>query len=163
MALIFNCLFHKIILNGCAAKPLSTLSWDYSSLKPALLMYVSTTNVAVLIWGGRWRDLMAETYSHALFSSADRTFAVQSSVCASVPMLLVILRILHPSDLYTRSRRTRTWWKISTGSGSLMRKDGDGIIQKTCTLCFKILKYIMMLRFLLLSHYILLPSSQTSL
>lgn len=48
-SLISNCLFLRIIPNGCAAKPLSTLSRDYSGLKPAVLMYVSPATGAILI------------------------------------------------------------------------------------------------------------------
>lgn len=59
--LISNCLFLRIIPNGCAAKPLSTLSRDYSSFKRAVLMYVSPATGAILIWGRRLRDLSVNT------------------------------------------------------------------------------------------------------
>lgn len=59
--LISNCLFLRIIPNGCAAKPLSTLSWDYSGLKPAVLVDVSPATGAILIWGRRLKDLSVRT------------------------------------------------------------------------------------------------------
>lgn len=92
--LISNCLFLRIIPNGCAAKPLSTLSWDYGSLRAAVLMYVSPATGAILIWGGDWgiyQYIRNDTeIQQRTFSSPTRQFAVQSSVCASVPVPLVI-------------------------------------------------------------------------
>lgn len=106
--LISNCLFLRIIPNGCAAKPLSTLHQDYSMLKLTVLMYVPSN------WcnfdlrkeiEGFIGDVMTEKYNGALFPSPVCRPIVRLRKCASASCNPVYL---HPPALSTRPRRTRT-------------------------------------------------------
>lgn len=105
--LISNCLFLRIILNGCAAKP--PLHFE-----PGLRQFevqsprvcVSPATGAILIWRRRLRDLSVHTWRHRsaaahFFPAQARRFAVQAIVCASVPSASCNPVYLHPRALCT--------------------------------------------------------------
>lgn len=136
--LISNCLFLRIILNGCAAKPLSTLSWDYSSFE------ASGSHVCV---PSNWCnfDLRKEIegFISTYVMTAVHFFLSGGAVCCPIVSLCKCANAscnpmyLHPLALWTRPRRTRTWREISASSSSLTGKERSITVQGTSYIAAK--------------------------
>lgn len=130
--------------------PFSTLSWDYKALKAALLTYVSSATGAILISGGRLRDLSVHNDTHTavhsfLFSEVVWCPVVSLCKCASVPCNLLYLHSLAPC---TKPRRTRTGVEISSDSISQHNISHP----KKATMCFLSFPVVVFTVFVLISY-----------